>query len=97
MEPQDSASTAVICYNDEIAHLLVQALLSMKIRIPQDMAVVSFDNSYYSQIGSTPITSLCHRNNKMGHVAAEQLIHMFQGLGGSSHALGWELIERASS
>ncbi len=95
-ESRSSAATAVICYNDEIAHLLVQALLSMKISVPEDMAVVSFDNSYYSQIGSTPITSLCHRNNKMGRVAAEQLIHMFQGAGGSSHALAWELIERTS-
>lgn len=96
LKDQLEDATAVICYNDEVAFLLIQELLAMKKRIPQDMAVVSFDNSYYSQIGPVPITSLAHKSSKMGQVAAEQLIHMFQGAGGVSRALEWELIERGS-
>ena len=41
-------------------------ILVGKESVPQDMAVVSFDNSYYSQIGSTPITSLCHKTTRWG-------------------------------
>ena len=40
--------TAVVCYNDEIARRLVAQLVKRGISIPEDMAVVSFDNSQYS-------------------------------------------------
>lgn len=89
-------STAVICYNDEIAFLLIRELLARGVRVPQDVAVVSFDNSYYSQISQVPITSLRHPVPRMGQVAAEQLLRMLQGESSHSRALPWELVERAS-
>lgn len=89
-------ATAVICYNDEIAFLLIQELVAMGQRVPEDIAVVSFDNSYYSQICPIPITSLRHRE-KMGRAAAEELIRILNGAPGQSRALEWELLERGSS
>ncbi len=89
-------ATAVICYNDEIAFLLIQELLAMGKKVPQDVAVVSFDNSYYSQISPIPITSLRHRE-KMGRTAAEEMIRILGGVPGQSRALEWELLERSSS
>ena len=89
-------ATAVICYNDEIAFLLIQELLAMGRRVPEDVAVVSFDNSYYSQISSIPITSLRHRE-KMGRAAAAEMIRILNGEPGRSQALAWELLERSSS
>ena len=89
--------TAVICYNDEVAFHLIRELLAMGRRVPEDMAVVSFHNSYYSQIGPVHITSLWHRHSRMGRVAAEELIHILQGQPGASRSLDWELMERASS
>lgn len=89
-------ATAVICYNDEIAFLLIRELLARGLHVPQDVAVVSFDNSYYSQISQVPITSLRHPVPRMGQVAAEQLLRMLRGETGLSRALPWELVERAS-
>lgn len=89
-------TTAVICYNDEIAYHLIQVLLSRGKRIPQDMAVVSFDNSYYSQISPVPITSLWHRTSRMGTEAARQLLNLLEGRPGKSQALPWELQMRDS-
>ncbi len=89
-------ATAVVCYNDEIAFLLIQELLAMGKKVPEDVAVVSFDNSYYSQISPIPITSLRHRE-KMGRTAAEELIQILHGAAGQSRALEWELLERSSS
>ena len=37
--------TAVVCYNDEVAVKLEKALLSQGLRVPQDKAIISFDNS----------------------------------------------------
>ena len=96
LQGQLDHATAVVCYNDEMAFLLVQELLSMKKRVPEDMAVVSFDNSYYSQIGPIPVTSLRHKSKKMGCAAAEQLMSVIQGNPGASLALEWELVERRS-
>lgn len=89
-------ATAVVCYNDEVAYPLIQALLCAGKRVPEDVAVVSFDNSYYSQMGPVPITSLRH-HNRMGRVAAEQLIILLEGGTAQSKYLDWELVERASS
>lgn len=89
-------ATAVICYNDEIAFLLIRELLARGLHVPRDVAVVSFDNSYYSQISQVPITSLRHPVPRMGQVAAEQLLQMLRGKPGQSRALPWELVERAS-
>ena len=89
--------TAVICYNDEVAFHLIQELLRMGKQVPGDVAVVSFDNSYYSQIGPVHITSLWHRQSRMGRAAAEELIRILRGQEGMSHALDWELMERGSS
>lgn len=64
--------------------------------MPEDVAVVSFDNSYYSQISPVPITSLRHPMGRMGQVAAEQLLRELHGESAGSRALSWELVERAS-
>ena len=88
-------ATAVICYNDEIAYHLIQALLEAGRRVPEEVAVVSFDNSYLSQLGPVPITSLSHRS-RMGRAAAEQMIGLLRGEPAHSKFLEWELVTRNS-
>lgn len=88
--------SAIICYNDEIAYHLIQVLLSQGKKVPEDYAVVSFDNSYYSQICPVPITSVCHRQNRMGREAALLLLRLLQGSTCRSTSLAWELMVRAS-
>lgn len=89
--------SAVVCYNDEIAHLLITHLLALGRRVPEDLAVVSFDNSYYSQIGPVRITSMRHRDHKTGQLAAQELLNLMQGSPGYPKVLGWELVVRESS
>lgn len=88
-------ASAVICYNDEIAYHLIQILLETGLRVPEEVAVVSFDNSYLSQISPVPITSLSHRS-RMGRVAAEQMAELLRGEAAHSRSLDWELMVRAS-
>lgn len=95
LESRLGDASAVVCYNDEIAYHLIQALLAMGRRVPEDVAVVSFDNSYLSQIGPVPITSLSHRS-RMGRVAAELMIALLNGEPAKSRLLEWELVLRKS-
>ena len=89
-------ATALVCYNDEIAYSAIQHLLRRGRTIPDDIAVVSFDNSFYSQIGSVPITSLGHKAPRSGIAAAELLLKMLEGTEAESVLLRWELISRQS-
>ena len=89
-------ATALVCYNDEIAYSAIQHLLRRGRTIPDDIAVVSFDNSFYSQIGSVPITSLGHKAPRSGIAAAELLLKMLEGTAAESVLLRWELISRQS-
>lgn len=90
-------STAVVCYNDEIAYSLINVLLSLGIRVPDDVAVVSFDNSSYSEFCRVKITSMEHGSKHIGHIAAERLVEMLHGKQVRSESFHWTLIEKESS
>ena len=89
-------STAVVCYNDEIAHLLIKRLLELGRAVPEEVAVVSFDNSFYSQVGPVPITSLGHRSGRTGRTAAKLLLDILAGKQTTPPPLEWELSRRQS-
>lgn len=90
-------TTATVCYNDEIAAALVALLLKLGTRVPEDMAVVSFDNSSYSNFCPVKITSLAHGAKHIGRIAAEKMIEMLHGKAVYSESLPWSLIEKQSS
>lgn len=89
--------TAVVCYNDQVANPLVEYLTSRNVHIPKQMAVVSFDNSFYSSLSSRRITSLSHGQQNVGRIAAETLMQLFEGRAVQSQTVPWVLIEKESS
>ena len=89
--------TAVICCNDEVAVHVIRCLRAQKIRVPEQMAVVSFDNSPYSEMASPRITSLAHEEGSMGRLAAEALLQLLRGERVRSQAIPWVLREKESS
>ena len=88
--------TAVVCYNDEIAYPLIRALLRMGRRVPEDTAVVSFDNSHLCTLSPVPITSLAHEKHQMGTLAAKALLRLLAGKPAAGARLPWTLRERRS-
>ncbi len=88
--------TAVVCYNDEIANRLISDLIKRRIRVPEEMAVVSFDNSRYSDFAPIPITSLSHGKMNVGRLAANLLVDLLHGQVGSSRKAPWVLMEKES-
>ena len=88
--------TAVLCYNDEIAYPMIHCLRAEGLRVPEDMAVVSFDNSHYCTNGPVSITSLAHERHQMGSTAAGALLDLIRGRSVHSVQLPWSIRERAS-
>lgn len=89
--------SAVVCYNDEVASRLINTLLKRSVAIPEQLAVVSFDNSQYSELSPVRITSLSHGHINTGHAAAEMLLKLLEGSPCESQVLPWTLMEKESS
>ena len=90
-------ATAVVCYNDEIAYPLIRTLIASGRRVPEDIAVVSFDNSHFCSLSPVPLTSLAHERHQMGTEAARTLLRLMRGKEAHSVRLPWILRERESS
>lgn len=90
-------ATAVVCYNDEIAFMLIKYLTACGKRVPEDIAVVSFDNSSLSEMSPVRITSLSYENMNIGAIAACKLMDILNGRKTSSEIIPWKLAEKESS
>lgn len=66
--------TAVFCYNDEVAYMLTELCMAARIRIPQDLSIVSVDNSRLTELNQVPLTSAAHPMEKLGSRVAENLL-----------------------
>ena len=90
-------ATAVVCYNDEIAFMLIKYLTDCGKNVPKDIAVVSFDNSSLSEMSHVKITSLSYGNVNIGEAAAEKLMDIISGRKTVSETVQWKLEEKESS
>ena len=68
----------VVCYNDQIAYRLIELLQQKGKRIPEEISVISFDNSSISQYSPVKITSFHHPKEQMGREAAGKIIRMIE-------------------
>ncbi len=66
--------TAVFCYNDLVAIGLINALQELKIRVPEDVAVIGFDNIDFCRYANVPLTTIENPAAAMGEAAADLLI-----------------------
>lgn len=90
LESLDSC-TAVICYNDMIAYFLIKELGLAGYRLPADMALTAFDNTYLSSSGILYFTTLTHRSHEMGTAAAQMMIRRLKGSPAISQEIPWRI------
>ena len=69
-------STAVICYNDQIAMKLIQ-LINQDFP-PRGLSFVSFDNSPLGNMSVIPLSSITHPGKELGKMAAESILTMIE-------------------
>ncbi len=88
--------TAVVCYNDEIALQLVSLLKDRNIKVPEDISIMSFDNSTYSELSSPKISSCSQHKRQIGILSAKKLINLINGKKEETAILPWKVIEKES-
>lgn len=95
------SATAFVCYNDMVANKLIDYLTERGKNVPQNVSVVSFDNSYISELGPVTITSLSHGSVNSGQRSATMLLELMDKRKSASEIrseyLPWEIVKKSSS
>jgi len=91
---------AVLASNDLIALGVVQGALAAGARIPDDLAVISVDNTIVSQFSRPPLSSVDLRMKTVGHTAARAYLDLrangFRSTSPIRHSIDAQLILRDS-
>ena len=70
----DESPTMIVCCNDYIAAGAIKAIVSMGLRIPQDIAVSGFDDTTIATIMTPTITSIQVPSYDIGKTAIQELL-----------------------
>jgi LacI family transcriptional regulator len=98
--PATQRPTAVFCANDLVALGLLQELTRQGIKVPDDIAIVGYDDIDFASAAAVPLTSVRQPREQLGRTAAELLLDEVQD--GESHrhrhvVFDPELVVRESS
>lgn len=90
---------ALFCMNDSIAVGAIKAALRMGCRVPEDLAVIGFDNSSVCTVIEPELTSVSVDKQQMGELAVSLLIQQITGQLSEieCHRLPTKLVVRHSS
>ena len=92
-----SVCTGIMCYNDSTAARVMELWKRRGISVPEDVSIVSVDNTDLAMLGDVGLTSVHHPKEKLGEKAAKQLISMIRNrLPGTSYEFEPYLVERNS-
>ncbi|MDP4088560.1 MAG: GntR family transcriptional regulator [Bacillota bacterium] len=71
-----SQCSALVCYNDQIALKLMDIMRRRDIKIPEDMSLVSFDDSQLAVASEIKLTTVAHPKETLGQEAAKAILKM---------------------
>jgi DNA-binding LacI/PurR family transcriptional regulator len=71
--------TAILCSSDAVALIVMDTLISMDYRIPQDISLAGIDNISISSHHAIELTSVGYRREGIGGIAIKYLIDMIEG------------------
>ena len=90
--------TAVFAYNDQVATEVISILKKAGKKVPDDVSVISMDDSDLARLSRPKLSSVPHPKEKLGEKAAENLVHMIHHKGfKATYEFVEDLIERESS
>ena len=70
---------AIACYNDEVAYHTVELLIGMGRRVPEDISVTGFDDSYLAEACPVKLTTARHPKQELGREAAALVLELISG------------------
>jgi LacI family transcriptional regulator len=73
---------AVFAANDAMALGAIRALAQLERRVPDDVAVIGFDDTYFSALSEPPLTTIKVFKHEMGKLAARRMLDLLADPGG---------------
>jgi LacI family transcriptional regulator len=92
--------TAAFCANDLLALGLLQQMVHLGLEVPDDLAIVGYDDIDFAAAAAVPLTSVSQPRHLLGRTAAELLLSEARGRGRHEHehvVFAPELVVRAST
>ena len=91
--------TAAICHNDVMAIGLLQACAERRLRVPQDLSIVGWDDVPYASLVTPPLTTVRVPRYELGQASARKLLELMAGrpAGAAEAPLALQLVVRRSS
>lgn len=74
-----NAPTAILALSDELAMGVMQAARARGLRVPEDLAVVGYDNVAFSAHLNPPLTTVAQNPYAIGSTACRMLVDMLEG------------------
>ncbi len=96
----DEMPTAIFCANDLLALGVMRALLANKVRIPEQVSVLGYDNIEFAPSAAVPLSSIAQPSYQMGVTAADLLLNECEDGENHEHQqirFQPQLVERAST
>ena len=95
---QSEPPTAIVVSDDILAVSLERVCLQNKLSIPEDLSIISFNNSLFARLTSPQLTSIDINSCQLGIEAASQIINHIEnpGLVATKIIVPHHLIERDS-
>ncbi|WP_433559029.1 LacI family DNA-binding transcriptional regulator [Pseudonocardia xinjiangensis] len=98
--PAARRPTAAFCANDLLALGLLQQMVRLGLRVPEDLAIVGYDDIEFAEAAAVPLTSVAQPRHRLGRTAAELLLAEARAPDGHEHqqvVFAPELVVRAST
>jgi LacI family transcriptional regulator len=83
--PAARRPTAAFCANDLLALGLLQEMTQRQIRVPEDLAIVGYDDIEFAAAAAVPLSSVRQPRQQLGGMAAQLLLEEALGAEGHEH------------
>lgn len=71
---RDRWPTAIMAFNDPVALGALKQLSAMRLRVPQDMAIIGCDNTFFSAYTNPPLSTIDMHSEERARTAIDELV-----------------------
>jgi GntR family transcriptional regulator of arabinose operon len=75
---QEVLPTAMVCYNDQVALGVLEALRAEAVKVPDDFSLISFDDSGLAVAAEVKLSGIVHPKATMGRQAGRMILDMME-------------------
>lgn len=76
LESKEDKPTGLVCYNDELAIKILDVIRTKKVKIPEELSMIGFDNSFLAEVSEVKLTTIEHPQSELGRKAARMILEM---------------------